>query len=85
MCPARRTAPASRGSPARPGRVPEDVAAGGFDDSPAAPATLPPLSTFRRPWDRISAEMVRLLLARSTGGEPSGVILQTEPVRRASA
>ncbi|MFF7212239.1 LacI family DNA-binding transcriptional regulator [Streptomyces sp. NPDC008238] len=65
-------------------RVPEDVAVGGFDDSPAALATLPPLTTIRQPWDRISAEMVRLLLARIAGDEPSGVILPTELVRRES-
>lgn len=66
-------------------RVPEDVAVGGFDDSPAALATLPPLTTIRQPWDRISAEMVRLLLARIAGDEPSAVILPTELVRRESA
>lgn len=39
----------------------------------------------RQPWDRISAEMARLLLARIAGDEPAGVILPTELVRRDSA
>ncbi|CAM5267277.1 HTH-type transcriptional regulator OS=Streptomyces glaucescens OX=1907 GN=SGLAU_03365 PE=4 SV=1 [Streptomyces glaucescens] len=40
-------------------RVQQDVAVGGFDDSPAAVAASPELTTIRQPWDRISAEMVR--------------------------
>jgi DNA-binding LacI/PurR family transcriptional regulator len=36
-------------------RVPEDVAVGGFDHSPAALASRPELTTIRQPWDRISA------------------------------
>ncbi|HET6856977.1 MAG TPA: LacI family DNA-binding transcriptional regulator [Streptomyces sp.] len=66
-------------------RVPEDVAVGGFDDSPAALATRPQLTTIRQPWGRISTEMVRTLLARIAGEEPSAVILPTELVRRGSA
>ncbi|MBQ0984736.1 LacI family DNA-binding transcriptional regulator [Streptomyces sp. F63] len=66
-------------------RVPEDVAVGGFDDSPAALGTRPPLTTIRQPWDRISTEMVRVLLGRIAGEEPSAVILPTELVRRDSA
>ena len=50
-------------------RVPEDVAVGGFDDSSAAVAARPALTTIRQPWQRISGEMVRLLLA-AIGGEP---------------
>ncbi|MEV1024813.1 LacI family DNA-binding transcriptional regulator [Streptomyces sp. NPDC050264] len=66
-------------------RVPEDVAVGGFDDSPAALATEPGLTTIRQPWDRISAEMVRVLLAQVGGENPAAVILPTELVRRGSA
>ncbi|MCC3650512.1 LacI family transcriptional regulator [Streptomyces sp. WAC 00631] len=66
-------------------RVPEDVAVGGFDDSPAALGTRPPLTTIRQPWDRISTEMVRVLLGRIAGEDPSAVILPTELVRRDSA
>ncbi|MBT2442464.1 LacI family DNA-binding transcriptional regulator [Streptomyces sp. ISL-36] len=65
-------------------RVPEDVAVGGFDDSPAALSSRPPLTTIRQPWDRISTEMVRTLLARIAGEDPVAVILPTELVRRAS-
>ncbi|WP_129838772.1 LacI family DNA-binding transcriptional regulator [Streptomyces sp. RFCAC02] len=66
-------------------RVPHDVAVGGFDDSAVAAASRPPLTTVRQPWDRISHEMVRLLLALLGGQEPAGVVLPTELVRRASA
>lgn len=66
-------------------RVPEDVAIGGFDDSAAALAARPALTTMRQPWQRISSEMVRLLLAAIAGDEPSAVILPTELVRRGSA
>jgi DNA-binding LacI/PurR family transcriptional regulator len=66
-------------------RVPGDVAVGGFDDSSAALAARPALTTIRQPFARISAEMVRLLLAAIDGAEPSAVILPTELVRRESA
>jgi DNA-binding LacI/PurR family transcriptional regulator len=65
-------------------RVPEDVAVGGFDDSPAATAVSPELTTIRQPWDRISAEMVRVLLAEISGEDPAAVILPTELVKRRS-
>ncbi|MGW6773945.1 LacI family DNA-binding transcriptional regulator [Streptomyces sp. NPDC055037] len=66
-------------------RVPDDVAVGGFDDSPAALGTRPALTTIRQPWDRISSEMVRVLLAQIGGEDTSTVILPTELVRRESA
>ena len=70
----------------RAGRqVPGDVAIGGFDDSSAAIAARPALTTIRQPWQRISSEMVRLLVAAIGGDEPSAVILPTELVRRESA
>jgi len=65
-------------------RVPADVAVGGFDDSPAALTARPPLTTIRQPWDRISEEMVRLLLAQIAGDEPATVILPTELIVRDS-
>jgi DNA-binding LacI/PurR family transcriptional regulator len=65
--------------------VPEDVAVGGFDDSAAAVAARPALTTMRQPYMRISAEMVRLLLAAMGGEPPAAVILPTEFVRRESA
>ncbi|MER6081131.1 LacI family DNA-binding transcriptional regulator [Streptomyces sp. NPDC013157] len=66
-------------------RVPDDIAVGGFDDSPAATAVTPQLTTIRQPWDRISNEMVRVLLAQIGGEDPAAVILPTELVRRESA
>jgi DNA-binding LacI/PurR family transcriptional regulator len=66
-------------------RVPDDVAVGGFDDSSAAVAATPALTTVRQPWTRISSEMVRLLLAAIDGDTPAAVILPTELVHRGSA
>jgi DNA-binding LacI/PurR family transcriptional regulator len=66
-------------------RVPEDVAVGGFDDSAAATTTEPALTTIRQPWQRISTEMVRLLLGQIDGDPPATVTLPTELVRRGSA
>jgi len=65
-------------------RVPEDVAVAGFDDSPVAATAVPPLTTMRQPFKRISAEMVRLLLARIEGEPPASVVLPTVLVERAS-
>ncbi len=69
----------------RAGRsVPEDVSVGGFDDSSAALAARPQLTTIRQRYDRISAEMVRVLLAQIGGEDPAAVILPTELVKRGS-
>ncbi|MFH8467804.1 LacI family DNA-binding transcriptional regulator [Streptomyces sp. NPDC017991] len=69
----------------RAGRsVPGDVAVGGFDDSSAAVAASPELTTIRQPYDRISSEMVRVLLAQIGGEDPAAVILPTELVKRQS-
>ncbi|MFF4272378.1 LacI family DNA-binding transcriptional regulator [Streptomyces sp. NPDC001536] len=65
-------------------RVPHDIAVGGFDDSAAALAARPQLTTVRQPYDRISAEMVRVLLAQIGGEDPAAVILPTELVKRES-
>lgn len=65
-------------------RVPEDVAVGGFDDSSVAERCVPPLTTVRQPWSRISKEMVRLLLDMIDGDTPAGMILPTALVRRKS-
>ena len=62
-------------------RVPEDVAVGGFDDSRPPPPLDPPLTTIRQPYDRISAEMVRVLLAQIGGEDPAAVILPTRTGR----
>jgi DNA-binding LacI/PurR family transcriptional regulator len=65
--------------------VPGDVLVGGFDNSKIATTTQPPLTTIRRPWHRISHEMVRLLLALLGGESSAAVILPTELVVRNSA
>lgn len=65
-------------------RVPEDVAVGGFDDSGVAAALHPPLTTMRQPFERISAEMVRLLLGVVDGEEPAAMTLPTSLVVRQS-
>ncbi|MBF4567551.1 LacI family DNA-binding transcriptional regulator [Plantibacter sp. VKM Ac-2880] len=66
-------------------RVPEDVAVGGFDDSSIALGTEPALTTMRQPFERISAEMVRLLLQVIEGERPAAITLPTELVVRDSA
>ncbi|WP_030610501.1 LacI family DNA-binding transcriptional regulator [Streptomyces fulvoviolaceus] len=65
--------------------IPDDIAVGGFDDSAAATAVTPALTTMRQPYDRISAEMVRMLLAQIAGEDTAGVIVPTELVVRDSA
>ena len=66
-------------------RVPEDVAVVGFDDSSIATSTTPQLTTLRQPFERISQEMVRLLL-EVINGEPAGVVtLPTQLIVRESA
>lgn len=45
-------------------RVPADVAVVGFDDSSAATASRPALTTVRQPIEEMAAEMTRLLLDR---------------------
>jgi DNA-binding LacI/PurR family transcriptional regulator len=68
-------------------RVPEDVAVVGFDDSSAALACDPPLTTVRQPVEEMAAEMARLLLRRIN--EPdrqiTSVIFQPALVARQSA
>lgn len=66
-------------------RVPEDVSVGGFDDSRFAETTEPALTTMQQPFDRISVEMVRLLLGQIAGEEPATVTLPTTLIERASA
>ncbi|MFV2144069.1 LacI family DNA-binding transcriptional regulator [Isoptericola sp. G70] len=65
--------------------VPDDVAVAGFDDNGVAAQLHPALTTMRQPYERISAEMVRLLLRVVEGEEPSAVTLPTSLVVRDSA
>jgi DNA-binding LacI/PurR family transcriptional regulator len=66
-------------------RVPEDIAVAGFDDSGLAARHEPPLTTMRQPWDRISQEMVALLLDVIDGVPRETLMLPTELVVRDSA
>jgi DNA-binding LacI/PurR family transcriptional regulator len=68
-------------------RVPEDVAVVGFDDSSAALAARPLLTTVRQPVEDMAAELGRLLLARIDEPlqDPRSVVFPTELVRRQSA
>ena len=65
-------------------RVPEDIAVVGFDDSPAAVTTTPSITTLRQPFDRISKEMVHLLLSVIAGESPAAATLPTELIVRES-
>lgn len=68
-------------------RVPEDVAVVGFDDSAAALACRPPLTTIRQPLEDMAAAMGRLLLDRieRPDQEMTSVIFEPELVVRHSA
>jgi DNA-binding LacI/PurR family transcriptional regulator len=68
-------------------RIPEDVAIVGFDDSPIAETTEPPLTSVRQPIEEMGREMVRLLLEHTAdpGSVPRKVILATELVPRRSS
>ncbi|MDX3376408.1 LacI family DNA-binding transcriptional regulator [Streptomyces sp. ME02-6991-2A] len=68
-------------------RVPDDVAVVGFDDSSAALACRPPLTTVRQPVEGMAAEMTRLLLDRLARPDSpaTSVIFEPELVVRGSA
>jgi DNA-binding LacI/PurR family transcriptional regulator len=65
--------------------VPDDIAVAGFDDSGLAATHQPPLTTMRQPWDRLSEEMVSLLLRVIDGADSEPITLPTTLVVRASA
>jgi DNA-binding LacI/PurR family transcriptional regulator len=66
--------------------VPSAVAVVGFEDSPSAAHTDPPLTTVHQPVEAMGREMVRLLLARIGGASPDEplVVLPTHLVVRGS-
>ncbi|BBH69047.1 LacI family transcriptional regulator [Actinoplanes sp. OR16] len=68
-------------------RVPEDVAVVGFDDSSAALAARPALTTVRHPLEDMAAEAARLLLARidDPSARVSSVIFEPTLVARQTA
>ncbi|MFI8004764.1 LacI family DNA-binding transcriptional regulator [Streptomyces sp. NPDC086010] len=61
-------------------RVPEDVAVIGFDDSSAAVACRPPLTTVRQPVEDMAAEMAGLLLDRLAAPDRPVTSVVFEPV-----
>ncbi|HEU5483535.1 MAG TPA: LacI family DNA-binding transcriptional regulator [Microlunatus sp.] len=66
--------------------VPGDVAVIGYDDSPAATATRPELTTIAQPSELMGQRMAELLLALLRGEEPAPpVLLATMLVRRDTA
>jgi DNA-binding LacI/PurR family transcriptional regulator len=67
-------------------RVPEDVAVIGYDDSPIATATQPPLSSVRQPVEDMGREMAKLVLNLSTARvqSPRRMILGPELALRES-
>ncbi|MEZ0093807.1 LacI family DNA-binding transcriptional regulator [Streptacidiphilus sp. EB129] len=68
-------------------RVPEDVALVGFDDSSAALACDPPLTTVRQPLEEMAARMAQLLLRQITepGETQESVLFRPTLVLRESA
>ncbi|MCK2218692.1 LacI family transcriptional regulator [Actinomadura sp. ATCC 31491] len=67
--------------------VPGDVAVVGFDDSSAATACRPPLTTVRHPVEDMAAELARLLLRHIERPDhpPTSVIFEPSLVVRGSA
>lgn len=67
-------------------RVPQDVAVIGFDDSSAATASRPTLTTVRQPIEEMAAEMTRLVVERieDPSAEPTEVIFEPTLVVRQS-
>lgn len=67
-------------------RVPEDVAIVGYDDSPVAISTTPPLTTIRQPLHALGEATAGVLIDLLTGGTPPRrTVLETELVVRGSA
>jgi DNA-binding LacI/PurR family transcriptional regulator len=65
--------------------VPADLSVVGFDDSPAAEVSRPPLTTVRQDVARKGELAVTALLTSMRGQEPDDVLLPTELVVRESA
>jgi len=68
-------------------RVPQDVAVVGYDDSPLAQFSDPPLSSVRQPIEEMGREMARAMLAQLGASRqvPRSVVLATELVVRGSS
>jgi DNA-binding LacI/PurR family transcriptional regulator len=61
-------------------RVPDDVAIIGFDDSPVATSTQPPLSSVKPPIDEMAREITRLVVEMSEAGVTASQQLILDPV-----
>jgi DNA-binding LacI/PurR family transcriptional regulator len=68
-------------------QVPSDIAIVGFDDSPVASHTDPPLSSVHQPIEALGQEMTRLLVRVINGetAQPQATILRTRLIQRASS
>jgi DNA-binding LacI/PurR family transcriptional regulator len=68
-------------------RVPQDIAVVGYDDSPLAQFSDPPLSSVRQPIEEMGREMARAMLAQLGASRqvPRSVVLATELVVRGSS
>ncbi|HJP79030.1 MAG TPA: LacI family DNA-binding transcriptional regulator [Pseudonocardiaceae bacterium] len=68
-------------------KVPDDVAVIGFDNSPLARSTEPPLTTVNQPVESIGGQAARELLSLIAGNSAEGtqLVLETELVIRESA
>jgi DNA-binding LacI/PurR family transcriptional regulator len=66
--------------------VPDDVAVVGFDDSPTAWVTRPPLSSIRQPIEEMGHEAVSILMREMAEPEeaPRQVVFATELISRES-
>jgi DNA-binding LacI/PurR family transcriptional regulator len=67
-------------------RIPEDIAIVGFDDSPTAIATDPPLTSIHQPIEEVGRETVEMLMREidDPRGEPRQLVLTTSLVIRES-
>jgi DNA-binding LacI/PurR family transcriptional regulator len=67
--------------------VPGDVAVIGFDDSPSAPYTDPPLTTVRQPVEQMARQMTDMLLTQISTGDRAlqHIVVGTSLVVRSSA
>jgi DNA-binding LacI/PurR family transcriptional regulator len=67
--------------------VPSDVAVAGFDDSPLAVTTDPPLTSVRQPIEEMGRELARALVTGIADANrvPRHVILATQLIERASS
>ena len=68
----------------RDAAVPGQLLVGGFDDSLVATSVEPALTTIRQPFDRISTELVSVLLREISDGYRSAVTVPVELVTRES-